>query len=79
MFPSPFFILKGGMVGMWVKIKGVLVNLAVARKIWKAKSAVVVAFVGQKESYEFSRFEFDSQDEADKEFVRLEKLLLEGK
>lgn len=62
---------------MWTKIKGTLVNLEMARKIWMGKTTITIAFVGQKEGYEYSRYEFETPEEAEKEFARLEKLVLE--
>ena len=57
---------------MWIKIKDILLNLSNFHTIGKREFEI-------KFSYSQEVLRFDTQDECDREFERIEKLLLEGK
>lgn len=57
---------------MWIKIKDILFNLSNFHTIGKREFEI-------KFSYSQEVLRFDTQEECDREFERIEKLLLEGK
>ena len=59
---------------MWIKIKDDLYNLSNFHKISKNISKIEVWFPAK-----LLNIYFDTQEECDREFERIEKLLLEGK
>ena len=63
---------------MWIKIKGNLYNLSIVQQIFKNKKYEIILFYSlQQENYEdFSTIIFDSEKERNKEFEKIEKMLL---
>lgn len=63
---------------MWIKIKGNLYNLSIVQQIFKNKKYEIILFYSlQQEKYEgFSTIIFDSEKERNKEFEKIEKMLL---
>lgn len=63
---------------MWIKIKGNLYNLSIIQQIFKNKKYEIILFYSlQQEKYEdFSTIIFDSEKERNKEFEKIEKMLL---
>lgn len=59
---------------MWIKIKDILFNLSNFHTIEKKKFEIKFSY-----SQEVFILGFDTQDECDREFERIEKILLEGK
>ena len=59
---------------MWIKIKDILLNLSNFHSIRKRKFEIKFSY-----SQEVFVLRFDTQEECDREFERIEKLLLEGK
>ena len=59
---------------MWIKIKDILLNLSNFHTIGKREFKIKFSY-----SQEVFVLRFDTQEECDREFERIEKLLLEGK
>ncbi|WP_314391791.1 hypothetical protein [Leptotrichia shahii] len=59
---------------MWIKIKDDLYNLSNFHAIGKREFEIKFSYFQR-----ISTIHFDTQDECDREFERIEKLLLEGK
>ena len=59
---------------MWIKIKDILLNLSNFHTIRKREFEIKFSY-----SQEVFVLRFDTQEECDREFERIEKLLLEGK
>mgnify|MGYP000850016988 CR=1 FL=1 len=59
---------------MWIKIKGDLYNLSNFYAIEKLEFEIKFSYFQR-----IFTLRFDTQDECDREFERIEKLLLEGK
>ena len=59
---------------MWIKIKDILFNLSNFHTIEKKKFEIKFSYFQR-----IFTLRFDTQEECDREFERIEKLLLEGK